>query len=73
MQQKQTRDFLIRNMPVELYHSFEEAAKAHHRSRTQEAIVALTKWIGEISDAAQKTNALFMGQKDNKPLNTRGN
>lgn len=45
MEQKQTRDFLIRNMPVELYNSLETAAKAHHRSRTQEAIVALTNGL----------------------------
>ncbi len=42
MKQKQTRDFLIRNMPVEIYSRLEKAAKEHHRSKTQEAIVALT-------------------------------
>ncbi|MES2272577.1 MAG: TraY domain-containing protein [Chlamydiota bacterium] len=41
MTQKQTRDFLIRNMPVEVYNLLEKAAKEHHRSKTQEAIVAL--------------------------------
>lgn len=41
MEQKQNRDFLIRNMPVEVYDLLEKAAKEHHRSKTQEAIVAL--------------------------------
>lgn len=41
MQGRQTRDFLIRNMPIKLYNLLEEAAKAHNRSKTQEAIVAL--------------------------------
>lgn len=42
MEQKQTRDFLIRNLPVEVYQMLEKAAKEHHRSKTQEAIWALT-------------------------------
>jgi len=42
---KQTRDFLIRNMPIEVYGLLEKAAKEHHRSRTQEAIVALTNGL----------------------------
>lgn len=45
MKQKQTRDFLIRNMPLEIYHLLEQAAKEHHRSRTQEAIVAITNGL----------------------------
>lgn len=42
MKQKETRDFLIRNMPIEVYNLLEDAAKEHHRSKTQEAIVALS-------------------------------
>lgn len=45
MEQKQTRDFLIRNMPIEVYNLLEKAAKEHHRSKTQEAIVALTNGL----------------------------
>lgn len=45
MEQKQTRDFLIRNMPIEVYHLLEKAAKEHHRSKTQEAIVAITNGL----------------------------
>jgi hypothetical protein len=39
---KKTQDFLIRNMPIEIYNTLKEAAEAHHRSMAQEAIVALT-------------------------------
>ena len=42
MKQKQTRDFLIRNIPLEIFNLLEESAKEHNRSKTQEAIVALT-------------------------------
>lgn len=45
MEQRQTRDFLIRNMPNEVYQRLEKAAKEHHRSKTQEAIVALTNGL----------------------------
>ncbi|MGA8165289.1 MAG: TraY domain-containing protein [Waddliaceae bacterium] len=41
MPQKKGRDFLIRNMPIEVYHLLEESAKEHHRSKTQEAILAI--------------------------------
>lgn len=41
MEHKQTRDFLIRNMPIEVYSLLENMAKEHCRSKTQEAIVAL--------------------------------
>jgi hypothetical protein len=41
MRQKKTRDFLIRNIPLEIFNLLEESAKEHNRSKTQEAIVAL--------------------------------
>ena len=41
MKRKQTRDFLIRNIPLEIFSLLEESAKEHNRSKTQEAIVAL--------------------------------
>ena len=41
MEQKHGRDFLIRNMPIEVYELLDKAAKEHHRSKTQEAIIAL--------------------------------
>lgn len=42
---KQTRDFLIRNMPIEIYQLLDKSAKQHHRSKTQEAIVALNQGL----------------------------
>lgn len=42
MKQKQGKDFLIRNMPIEVYTLLEKAAQEHHRSKTQEAIVVLS-------------------------------
>lgn len=45
MDEKHTRDFLIRNMPIEVYHLLEKAAKDNHRSKTQEAIIALTNGL----------------------------
>ena len=54
MEQKQTRDFLIRNMPIEIYHLLEKAAKEHYRSKTQEAIVALTNGLSMYSYQVKK-------------------
>jgi hypothetical protein len=48
MKQKQTRDFLIRNMPIDVYDLLEKAAKEHHRSKTQEAIVVLTNGLSTL-------------------------
>ncbi len=42
MKRRLTRDFLIRNIPIEIFNLLEESAKQHNRSKTQEAIVALT-------------------------------
>lgn len=42
MKRKQTRDLLIRNIPIEVFNLLEESAKENNRSKTQEAIVALT-------------------------------
>lgn len=42
MEQRKTRDFLIRNMPLEIYHLLEKSAKENHRSKTQEALVVLS-------------------------------
>lgn len=43
--QKHTRDLLIRNVPLEIFELLEREAKEHHRSKTQEAIVALTNGL----------------------------
>ncbi len=63
MQQPQTRDFLIRNMPVDLYNSLEAAAKAHQRSRTQEAIVALRNGLQAVPSTLKKPKPFARGEK----------
>lgn len=45
VKQKQTRDFLIRNIPSKVYTSLEKLAKAHHRSKTKEALIALMRGL----------------------------
>lgn len=54
MNPKQTRDFLIRNMPIEVYTLLAEAAKEHHRSKTQEAIVVLTNGLSSHEHRVQQ-------------------
>lgn len=54
MTQKQTRDFLIRNMPIEIYNLLDKASKEHHRSKTQEAIVALSNGLSIYSQKLKK-------------------
>jgi len=63
MQERQTRDFLIRNMPVKLYNLLEEAAKIHHRSKTQEAIVALTNGLQSAPVPFAKPKPFKWGKK----------
>ncbi len=45
MHQKQTRDLLIRDLPIEMHNLLENAAKQHHRSKAQEAIVVLSQGL----------------------------
>lgn len=54
MEQRQTRDFLIRNMPVEVYNLLEEIAKEHRRSMNQEAIQALVFGLSFYSHQVKK-------------------
>lgn len=42
---QETRDFLIRKMPIEVYTLLENSAKEHNRSKTQEAIVILKQGL----------------------------
>jgi hypothetical protein len=50
MRQKKPKDLLIRNVPIEVYALLEESAKEHNRSKTQEAIVALTTGLSICSN-----------------------
>ena len=54
MEQKYTRDFLIRNLPIEVYQLLEKSAKEHYRSKTQEAIVALTNGLSMYNHPVKK-------------------
>lgn len=54
MKQTHTRDFLIRNIPIEIYQLLEKTAKEHHRSKTQEAIVALSNGLSMYSQQIRK-------------------
>lgn len=63
MEQKQTRDFLIRKMPVEVYKLLEQAAKEHYRSKTQEAIVVLTQGLSTYSHKIKKPQPLKWKKK----------
>jgi len=58
-----TKDFLIRNMPMDLYIRLEKAAKEHHRSRTQEAIFTLSQGLAPIVPSL-KTPKPFKWEKD---------
>jgi hypothetical protein len=54
MEERESRDFLIRNLPVELFNLLEQSAKENHRSKTQEAIVILTEGLTIRSRKLQK-------------------
>lgn len=49
----QTKDFLIRNMPIELYNLLGQSAKEHHRSKNQEAIVVLNNALSIVTPIAK--------------------
>lgn len=52
--QKEGRDFLIRNMPIEIYNLLEKSAKEHYRSKTQEAILAIHHGLSMHTTRLQK-------------------
>jgi hypothetical protein len=54
MKKKQTRDFLIRNIPLEVFNLLEDLTKEHNRSKTQEAIVALTAGLSLYNNRARQ-------------------
>lgn len=57
------RDFLIRDMPIELYDLLEKSAKEHHRSKTQEAIFALSNGLTKPSKSLKKPIPFQWGKK----------
>ena len=54
MEKRETRDFLIRNMPIEVYHLLEQSAKEHQRSKNQEAVLAITNYLTLYSHQIKK-------------------
>lgn len=63
MEQKQTRDFLIRGMPIEVYNRLEKSAETHHRSKTQEAIVAISNGLSISGHTVKKPKPFKWKQK----------
>ena len=63
MKQGQTRDLLIRNIPIEIYNMLEKSANDHQRSKTQEAIVALQNGLYIQSHRIQKPRPFHWGKK----------
>jgi plasmid stability protein len=57
-----SKDFLIRNMPMDLYLRLEKAAKEHHRSRTQEAIFILSQGLAPIVPPLKVPKAFRWGK-----------
>lgn len=58
MDKPSTRDFLIRNMPIEVYELLEQAARDHHRSKTQEAIMVLANGLSPSKRPLQQPTPL---------------
>lgn len=63
MKKQQTRDFLIRGMPLEVYLRLEELAHEHRRSRAQEAIIALTNGLNMYSRSIKQPEPLKLKKK----------
>lgn len=63
MERKQSRDFLIRNIPIEIYLLLEKSSREHHRSMTQEAIVALTNGLSMYSHQVKKPTPFKWNKK----------
>ncbi len=47
MRKAQTKNILIRNIPIDVYEKLELSAKDHHRSKNQEAIVLLSEGLNK--------------------------
>ena len=68
MKRKQTRDFLIRNIPLELFRLLEESAKEHNRTKTQEAIVALATGLSIHSHRIRQPKLFIWREKISNPF-----
>lgn len=63
MKQAGTKNFLIRGMPIELYQLLEKSAEEHHRSRTQEALIALCNGLTSAPRGLEKPIPFTWGKK----------
>jgi hypothetical protein len=54
MPNKNTRDFLIQDMPLAIHKLLEKSAREHHRSKNQEAIVVLTDGLTQRSKSLKR-------------------
>lgn len=63
MQSGETKNFLIRGIPIELYQLLEKSAQEHHRSKTQEAIVALSNGLSYSPKPLIKPKPFNWGKK----------
>lgn len=61
MKQSACKDFLIRNIPLELYSLLEKSAILNHRSKTQQAIVALEQGLRTQIKPLQKPKPFNLG------------
>jgi hypothetical protein len=68
MKRKQTRDFLIRNIPIEIFNLLEESANAHNRSKTQEAIVVLATGLSILRNRIRQTKPFKWREKISNPF-----
>lgn len=46
--ENKTKDLLLRGVPIEIYHLLQQSAGENHRSKNQEAIVALTNGLSSL-------------------------
>jgi hypothetical protein len=52
--ERRTTNFLIRNMPAELYELLDRSAQSHRRSKNQEAILALSQGLSSPGHTVEK-------------------
>ncbi|MBS0654835.1 MAG: hypothetical protein JSR46_03575 [Verrucomicrobia bacterium] len=65
-QTQQTKDFLIRNMPIALFEQLEQSAREHRRSNTQEAIVAIEQGLSVRPAPLKRPQRLEFSKKISK-------
>jgi hypothetical protein len=54
--ENKTKDLLLRGVPIEVYQLLQRSAKENHRSKNQEAIVALTNGLSSVDRPIAQPN-----------------